>query len=232
VIWQHPASRLQAALPTSQFAGSVCKSYFAFGCSLLLVAPLEALNERASQIGALFNNMEMHVMNVRSITGRMAILGLSVIGLGIALPAAAMDSRPQTATYVEMQDYLPTWQEQNAWRNTRYALKREFNDVCGDTFCSGEYTNIESLNYRCSVNTSTGIIGECVWVFAASEEDIDPNNGKVVVKPRVWQCVSPLAPSTSAQELVAVLANNRNPMQVTLPRTGTNLHESLSDCLY
>ncbi|HUB89029.1 MAG TPA: hypothetical protein VMA74_04780 [Dyella sp.] len=171
-------------------------------------------------------------MNARSITGRMALLSLSVIGLGFALPATATDRSPQAATYVEMQDYLPTWQEQDAWWNTRYSLKREFDDVCGDTFCSGEYTNIEALNYRCSVNTSTGLIGECVWVFAASEEEVDPNSGKVVVKPRVWQCVSPLAPSTSAQELAVALANNRGPMQVTLPRTRTNLHESLIDCLY
>ena len=181
---------------------------------------------------ALFNNKEMHIMNVRSIIGRMSLLSLSVAGLSAALPAFAMDPGPQAATYVEMQDYLPTWQEQDAWWNTRYALKREFDDVCGDTFCSGEYTNIEALNYRCSVNASTGIIGECVWVFAASEEDVDPSSGKVVVKPRIWQCVSPLAPSTSAQELAAALAGNSNPMQVTLPRTRTNLHESLSDCLY
>lgn len=170
-------------------------------------------------------------MNVRSITRRMALLSLSAMALGFALPAAA-DSLPQAAGYVEMQEYLPTWQEQDAWWNVRYALKREFNDVCGDTFCSGEYTNIEALNYRCSVNASTGLIGECVWVFAASGEEVDPNTGKVVVKPRVWQCVSPLAPSTSAQELAAALTNNSRPMQVTLPRTRTNLHESLIDCLY
>lgn len=172
-------------------------------------------------------------MNLRPITHRMALLSLSAIALGFALPAAAAaDSRPQAASYVEMQEYLPTWQEQDTWWDIRYALKREFNDVCGDTFCSGEYTNIESLNYRCSVNSSTGIIGECVWAFAASEEEVDPSSGKVVVKPRVWQCASPLAPSTSAQELVAALANNRSPMQVTLPRTRMTLHESLIGCLY
>lgn len=170
-------------------------------------------------------------MNARSTAGRTALLSLSFIGLGFALPATATEPSPQVATYVEMRNYLPTSQEQDAWRNTRYALKREFYDICGDTFCSGEFTNIESLNYRCSVNTSTGTIGECVWVFAASDEDVDPNSGKVVVKPRVWQCVSPLAPSTSAQELAAVLAST-NPMQVTLPRTNTNLHESLTNCLY
>jgi hypothetical protein len=171
-------------------------------------------------------------MNVRTVASQAALLAMSAIGLSFASPAIAAGQPPQAGNYVEMRNYLPTWQEQDGWFDTLYNLKHDFDGICGDTFCSGEYTNLEALNYRCSVDSSTGIIGECVWVFAASEENVDPSSGKVIVKPRIWQCVSPLAPSTSAQELAAALANNRNPLRVTLPRTHTNLHESLSDCLY
>jgi hypothetical protein len=181
--------------------------------------------------------MEITLMNICSIMRPAAFRLALFLGVCFALPAAAATQSPQVAspmaaTYVEMRDYLPTWQQQDAWVSTIYSLKRNFDDICGDTFCSGEYTNIEALKYRCSVNTSTGIIGECVWVFAASLEEVDADSGKILVRPRIWQCASPLAPSTRAEDLAAAFVNNTQPMEVVLPHTNMTLHESLTDCLH
>ncbi|QAU24373.1 hypothetical protein EO087_10535 [Dyella sp. M7H15-1] len=151
------------------------------------------------------------------------------------LPTLATPSQQVASggvNYVNMVDYLPTWQQQDDWWNTTYLLKKNFNDVCMDTFCSGEYTNIEALSYRCSVQVGTGDVGECVWTFAASEEEIDAESGKVLVQPRVWQCVSPLAAGTRAEDLVATLSHNQNPLTTTLPHTNKTIYDGLLDCLY
>ncbi|MFK2900303.1 hypothetical protein ISP15_08150 [Dyella jejuensis] len=131
---------------------------------------------------------------------------------------------------MDILDYLPTWQERDGWRETTYWLKQNFDDVCLDTFCEGEYPNLEALSYRCSVDAGTGYVTECIWVFAASREEISPADGKVVVEPRIWQCPSPIASMTRAQDLAAALAND-NPLRSPLPHSDTTLYDSLLDCL-
>jgi hypothetical protein len=171
-------------------------------------------------------------MNMRTIVHSAACCAIVLLGLCGTPSARSANAVSTTATYVDMYDYLPTWQQQDAWLNLQYALKRDFDSVCGDTFCSGEFTNIEALRYQCSVNRSTGVIGECIWTFAASDESVNPDTGKVVVNPRIWQCRSPLAPYTHAEELIQALGDTNRPLSRPLPRSNQTLHYSLSDCLY
>jgi hypothetical protein len=187
------------------------------------------LNGTASQATHIYTAREK-LMNMRTIVNSAACFAIMLLGLCVTPPARSANA--SSGIYVDMYDYLPTWQQQNAWLNLQYALKRDFDNVCGDTFCSGEFTNIEALRYRCSVNRSTGVIGECIWTFAASDESVDPDTGKVVVNPRIWQCRSPLAPYTRADELIQALGNTDRPLDKRLPRTNETLQYALTDCLY
>ena len=189
------------------------------------------LNGTASQATHIFI-ARGKFMIMRTIVHSAACCAIVSLGLCATPSARSANASSTTATYVDMYDYLPTWQQQDAWLNLQFALKRDFDDVCGDTFCSGEFTNIEALRYQCSVNRSTGVIGECIWTFAASDESVDPDTGKVVVNPRVWQCRSPLAPYTRAEELLQALGDTNRPLSKPLPRSNQTLHYSLSDCLY
>jgi hypothetical protein len=129
-----------------------------------------------------------------------------------------------------MSEYLTNDADINAWYNTLIQLKKNFNDVCGDTFCEGEYSNIESLDYRCSVEKDTGIIGRCLWVFAASNEDVRPSNGQILVDSQTWKCRSPLARKTRAAKLIHAL-DVPQPIHAILPRTSQSLYDGLADCL-
>ena len=144
--------------------------------------------------------------------------------------AATRRATTQAPAYVDMHSYLPTWQERDAWLDVLYQLKLNFDDVCGDTFCEGEYPNLEALRYTCSANTTTGEVGECRFVFAASSEEVDPDTGKVRASVHQWQCASPLAPHTDARQLAAVLQGSR-PLWATLPGTNSTLYDGLVDCL-
>jgi hypothetical protein len=132
--------------------------------------------------------------------------------------------------YIEATGYFHTDAQYEAWFTLTYGLKRDFDDICGDTFCEGEYTNIQPLRYRCSVHRVSGRIGMCTWVFAASEEEVDPRSGKIGVQRAFWQCRTPLTPTTGIDELLTALAVDA-PLYAPLPGTSRTMMDALGDCL-
>ncbi|WP_437731939.1 hypothetical protein [Sorangium sp. So ce1335] len=134
--------------------------------------------------------------------------------------------------FVDADSYFTSSAEIDAW----YGLLRELNDdfdvVCGDTFCEGEYSNYKPLRFRCSVEEHAGTIGSCVWVFAASNEEILPSTGEVEVDARSFVCEMPVAPETPVADLVAALSASRaRAIDTALPGTDRSLYDGLVECL-
>ncbi|NVJ07060.1 hypothetical protein HUW63_17650 [Myxococcus sp. AM001] len=158
-------------------------------------------------------------------------LSIAALSLSFLTPLSALASGNTVASrYVDVSAYLTAEADIEAWYQLSASLKQNFDDICGDTFCEGEYSNIESLRFRCSVNALTGRIGQCVWVFAASNEEVDPATGAVTVDAQTWACQVPLAPRTTMQQLLTALAGT-SPLYATLPRTQTTIYDGLGDCL-
>ena len=155
-----------------------------------------------------------------------ATLGALILAAHL-VPAAAQSTRVH---FVDPFDYFTTDAQFEAWFTLTAQLRQNFEDVCGDTFCEGDYSNIESLRLRCSVLQESGRIGSCVWIFAASNEDIDPAFGRILVQTQTWQCRLPLAPRTDIGTLMAALAGD-SPLFATLPGTQTTIYAGLGDCL-
>jgi hypothetical protein len=153
--------------------------------------------------------------------------------LGVLI-AATTTAHAQTASsrqrYIDPDTYLTDPVQWESWYTLMSRLKSNFNEVCGDTFCEGDYNNIESLSFRCSVEQHSGRIGACVWVFAASNEAIDARTGIIEVQPRSWTCAAPLAPHTTIESLLTTLDNDW-PMDTPLPNATATLYDSLIDCL-
>jgi hypothetical protein len=143
---------------------------------------------------------------------------------------AALASDDPAQEFVDVSAYLTDDAHINAWYALVFGLKQNFDDICGDTFCEGEYSNIESMRYRCSVEKNAGTIGSCVWVFAASNEEINPRTGKVVVDAQAWRCRSPLASGTHILDFLSALAGT-SPMYATLPATTRSIYDGLTNCL-
>jgi hypothetical protein len=129
--------------------------------------------------------------------------------------------------YVDAASYLPAGQV-GAWYDLIWKLKKNFDDVCGDTFCEGEFSNLEALRYACSVNQATGRIGECAWTIAGSNEEVDPATGAIEVQKGFWQCRTPLAAGTTLEELLAALAGDQ-PIYAPLPGSDKTIMEGLID---
>lgn len=153
----------------------------------------------------------------------------------IAAPPAIASTTPTNtasnrAEYVDITGYLTSDADIDAWYTATSQLRKNFDDVCGDTFCEGDYSNIESLDYRCSVDRNSGIVGRCIWVFAASNAEVDPQTGKILVDNQHWRCRSPLAPKTRVADLIAAL-NVSSPIRAILPGSSRSIYDGLVDCL-
>lgn len=118
-----------------------------------------------------------------------------------------------------------------AWIGLRIRLAHDFDQICGDTFCEGEFSNIQPLRFRCSVDQATGRIGMCAWMFAASNEEIDPLTGRVRVSQRgFWRCRTPLARGTTIEQFIDALQGEQ-PLYAPLPMTTRTIMDGLIDCL-
>ena len=147
------------------------------------------------------------------------------------VPFAAQAQTSPTPSYVDVSGYALPDAQYEAWINLRIILKRDFDDICGDTFCEGEFTNIEPLSFRCSVDQATGRLGMCAWIFAASNEEIDPYTGRISVSQRgFWRCRTPLAVGTTIDQFIDALQGDQ-PLYAPLPNSTRTIMDGLIDCL-
>lgn len=151
---------------------------------------------------------------------------LAAAAVAVANPLAAQSA----PNYGDVYGYFRTDAQYEAWYTLTSQLRRNFDDICGDTFCEGDYSNIQSLGYRCSVEATSGTIGRCLWLFAGSYEEIDPASGRFTVHKAFWRCRTMLPPGTTIDALLAALAGDR-PLYAPLPGSTSTIYDGLVDCL-
>ena len=165
-----------------------------------------------------------------------SLLAVAFLGLaGCALtPAETDDAAAEEAlgvtTYVDILDFWKTPVAQGQWLDARRKIDAEFGNVCGDTFCGGDYANLTSLGFTCGVSSKAGSIRDCVWTFTGSAELVDPTTAALVTSVPSWQCH--VKPKTTAAKLSALLAADgpEPAIRRVLPGTTTSLYDVLGEC--
>lgn len=163
----------------------------------------------------------------------LSVLRDTALATALALAWAPSQADAAAAPRAGYSDLSHQWREPaqvEAWYGAMSRLRRDFDQICGDTFCEGEYSNIHALRFVCSAEPWSGLVGRCVWVFAASQEEIDPATGQVEVRARHWSCPVALSPLTRAKTLLAALDVER-PLYAPLPGVGRSIYDGLIDCL-
>jgi hypothetical protein len=160
-------------------------------------------------------------------------LGVSLLG-GCGAAVEGTDSAEDDATkttYVDALDYWKTPQDQASWLDLRRTLKADFDRVCGDTFCSGDYSNLESIGFTCGVSSVRGSIKECVWTFTGSSHLVVGSTGTIQSSIASFQCR--FAPKTTIRGLrTALLKQDALPaIRRVLPGGTQTLYDVLGDCL-
>jgi hypothetical protein len=145
---------------------------------------------------------------------------------------AASASAP--ASYVDVEQYVigqgdAPYQQ---WWDLGHTLAANFDDVCGDTFCEGDYSNLVPLRFRCTVNEGTGALKVCTYVFAGSYEDVSPSTGTIRVNAKTFSCHVPVSGIKLADFLATMTATgSTSPLQRPLPGTGKSIYDALAGCL-
>jgi hypothetical protein len=117
-----------------------------------------------------------------------------------------------------------------------WALEDEFDTICGDTFCEGEYGNLKSLDLDCSVTQVSGQVGQCTWTFAGSYTETDPATGHLTVSAKTFVC--DLGVKGTAKDLADFLlaaaqkgaGGTLGLHSVAIPGSGRTLMDTLVDC--
>jgi len=122
------------------------------------------------------------------------------------------------------------------WYEMQMLLNEAFDDVCMDTFCEGDYTNLTSLAWRCSVDADNGTLGQCVWVFAGSAEFVDADTGDIDVDSITRVCPVPVF--GDLQGLMESVLDSKhgndsalNLLKRRVPGVAGTLYASLAQCL-
>lgn len=124
----------------------------------------------------------------------------------------------------------------NSYFDALESLKRQFDYVCGDTFCEGDFSNLKTLSIDCSIDQAAGKVGECAWTIAGSYADVDAQTGHLEVHQKTYVCKLPVAGSAEelANFLVAVAADERGAHGLTavkLPGNDKSAYDVLAGCI-
>jgi len=146
------------------------------------------------------------------------------------------DSAGETAaaSYADVEEWAneqgdDAWQ---TWMGIIGTLKQDFDDVCGDTFCGGDYSNLEPLRFRCSINTTTQVLKNCTYVFAGSYEVVNPTTGTIRVTAKTFSChISVTGMALADFEKTLTDAGSTPPLQRPLPGKTTSIYDALGGCL-
>jgi len=161
-----------------------------------------------------------------SAVGRRAI----AVALAALLALAGAGDAAATARYADVIDHPDGGGGWEAFGDLERRLEHDFDQICGDTFCEGDYSDYQPLRLRCSVNIASEAMKRCLWTFAASEITADPATGRLRVDTRTWSCPIALPAGMTLREFMAALSGP-SPLFDPLPRGGAPLYENLIDCL-
>jgi hypothetical protein len=165
-------------------------------------------------------------------------LALALAACGAPQPQLSDDSDDlaSPAKFIDLEEWVYTPAGSgftDQYWSIRNTLKSDFDDVCGDTFCGGDYSNLQALSFRCSVEVKTGKLKACQWLFGGSYDTVSKSSGGIVSHAKFFKCVIPAA-GTAAAFLKGVTATPATPTAMidrTVPGATTSFYDALLGCL-
>lgn len=131
-------------------------------------------------------------------------------------------------SYVDLRDFLTKDPDIEKWIDIRIELGREFDRICGDTFCGGDFSNIYSLGFTCSVSSIQGRIRECVWTFAAGQEEVNGATGTIASTIPFYECR--MRPTGTVRNFLPAFFNTDQRIDSELPGIDGSIYDQLGDC--
>jgi hypothetical protein len=154
----------------------------------------------------------------------------SADGQGAEATGTASTEVTATAEYIDIFDFANNHGGADPWTNAVQGLNNDFLNVCGDTFCGSDYSNLTPLAFDCSVSKSEGKIKACTYTFAGSYSIVTGSTGKLTVTSKTFQCAVPVK-GTVAQLITALTSTANEPLRNTLPGETSTVYDAIGGCL-
>src|ERR1700761_2535724 len=180
---------------------------------------------------------------MRTYKGALLLLTALVGGCGVASATStntqdesiSTDTTKPAAVSGEVEDALANGDESQyeAWRGIIDTLASNFADICGDTYCGSDYSNLTPIRLRCSFDQASGLMKNCAYVFAGSYEVITASTGTIKVTAKTFSCHLPVSgiPLTSFMSTLNA-AGSTPPLRRPLPGTSTSIYDAIgNNCL-
>ena len=101
-----------------------------------------------------------------------------------------------------------------------------FDQICGDTFCEGDYADIDALGFECAVSTA-GNVKNCALSLAGAYTEVG-SYGVITAHTKTWSC--PI-PATGKKAVLQTFMAGSDPYNAPLPGQTTTIHDALVNCL-
>ncbi len=110
-------------------------------------------------------------------------------------------------------------------------LASSFDDICGDTYCSSDYNEIEPLELTCSVAVATGAVKQCAYVFGGTYTTLNDKTGTVTSHAKTFTCKFTVNGTMTALLDTLTAATVSDPLRTALPGATTTIYDALGGCL-
>lgn len=161
--------------------------------------------------------------------------------LALSLPSTALHAEETRvdllSSYASTEHAHQAGLDQQLFHKFVHKAARSFDDICGDTYCEGEFANIIPFDFDCVVTVGTGRVDQCIWKFAAAANWVDERNNEVVRQDRIFRCAIPMNASVSqAADFFGLVAKADTTtyhafFDLTIPGgNGASLYKTLSAC--
>jgi hypothetical protein len=161
----------------------------------------------------------------------LSYIGLGLLLLPVAACTSAVDATEDDATsttYYEMTSRLSA-ADLARWETFSGALKKSFDNVCGDTYCSGDYSNLTTVGLVCSI-TQSSYVKECNWTLGGSIEYVDGATGAFTIDARIFPCTIPV--KMKFDDFMNALDDGGDQsIKWDLPGTGQSFYDGIGACL-
>jgi hypothetical protein len=158
----------------------------------------------------------------------------AIVSMMISFTSA--HAQAQTDAFMTSFDYADSFDGKNgtsidAYENALKNLNRSFDQVCPDTFCEGDYSNLTSMDFSCAVETATGTLGDCAWTFSGSYSEVDATTGKLEVSKFIKSCSIDLKGLSFNTLVDEVNKAGRESINYQAPGKSSSIYDQLVDCI-
>jgi hypothetical protein len=132
---------------------------------------------------------------------------------------------------VSARDYYTSEAGIARWTAAKTALKNGFDRVCGDTFCSGDFGDLQAMDFTCAITKSTGNVKSCMWTFGGSWHLVAAQGGAQQITASTFKCPMLMKGTLSSFIDVLTATGIDQPINRALPGMTTSAYDSLLGCL-